>query len=255
MKSSALNVENIWKSYSKTKCPELKKELILKYTHIVKLVAGRLLIHIGQHVDYDDLISYGTFGLIDAVDKFDAKKGVKFETYASMRIRGAIIDNLRKMDWVPRTLRQKNKEYEQICVHLESELGREPTEAEIAEHLKISIEEARNLMKKSVILSLISLDDYLEQNYESEPLSPSTPEDTPEGFIDLQEIKKMLNESIDQLSEKEKMVVTLYYFEEMTFKEISKILQVSESGVSQMHSRAIARMQGRLGQHKSVLFS
>ena len=248
------SLDNVWKTYRQTKDPGLKEQLIIHYAPMVKFVAGRMLIHVGQHVEYDDLISYGVFGLIDAIDKFDIDKGVKFETYASLRIRGAIIDNIRKMDWVPRTLRQKNKEYEQICAQLELELGREATEAEVADKMNLSIEQARELMRKSTVLSLVSLDDYLEQNYEGS-FGIGSPDDTPEGHFNKQELHSMLTDTIEKLSEKEKTVVTLYYFEDLTLKEISGIMGVSESRVSQIHSKAIMRMQGRLGNLKSVLFS
>ena len=248
------NLEKVWKTYRQTKSPALKEKLILEYAPMVKYVAGRLLVHVGQHVEYDDLISYGIFGLIDAIDKFDLDKGVKFETYASLRIRGAIIDNIRKMDWVPRTLRQKNKEFEQLYGQLEFELGREPTEAEIAKKLNLSIKETRELISKSTVISLVSLDDYLEQNHES-VFGASSQEDTPEGYVNKQELQKMLTEAIEKLTEKEKLVVTLYYFEGLTLKEISEIMGVSESRVSQIHSKAISRMQSKLGKFKSILFS
>lgn len=248
------NLDKIWKTYRQTKSAALKEKLILEYAPMVKYVAGRLVIHVGQHVEYDDLISYGIFGLIDAIDKFDIDKGVKFETYASLRIRGAIIDNIRKMDWVPRTMRQKNKEYEQVCTQLESELGREPTEAEIAGRLNLTVEEARELIRKATVLSLVSLDDYLEQNYES-AFGTGSLEDTPEGYFNKQELHRMLTDTIEKLSEKEKRVVTLYYFEDMTLKEISSVMGVSESRVSQIHSKAIMRMQSKLGKFKSILFS
>ena len=244
----------LWKTYQQTQDPELKQQLILKYAHLVKLVAGRLSIYVGQHVEYDDLISYGIFGLIDAIDKFNIAKGVKFETYASLRIRGSIIDNIRKMDWVPRTLRQKNKEYEQLCTQLEAELGREATESEIADKLNLTVEQARELVRKSTVLSLVSLDDYLEQNYEI-TFGIGSAEDTPEGHFNKREIHRMLIDTIDKLTDKEKTVVTLYYFEDLTLKEISGIMGISESRVSQIHSRAILRMNGRLGKFKNVLFS
>ena len=249
-----VNLVTLWKTYRQTKSPALKQQLILEYAPMVKIVAGRLLIHIGQHVDYDDLISYGIFGLIDAIDKFDINKGVKFETYASLRIRGAIIDNIRKLDWVPRTLRQKNKEYESVISSLAAGLGREPTEAELAERLNLTVEATRELVRKSTALSLISLDDYLEQNYEK-GIGAGSPDDTPEGHFGKIELHKILTETIEKLTEKEKTVVTLYYFEDLTLKEISGIMGVSESRVSQIHSKAMMRMQGRLGKFKPVLFS
>ena len=150
------NLDDVWYNYKKNNDPELKEKLILEYASLVKVVAGRLSMQVGQYVDYEDLISYGIFGLIDAIDKFDNKKGVKFETYASLRIRGEIIDNIRRMDWVPRTIRQKSKLFEQVFFSLESELGREPTDKEVADKLGISVEEAQGIIKKTVISSLIS---------------------------------------------------------------------------------------------------
>ena len=247
-------MENIWESYSKTKTPQLKEKLILEYAPLVKYVAGRLSVHVGQHVEYDDLISYGIFGLIDAIDKFDYMKGVKFETYAALRIRGAIIDSIRKMDWVPRTLRQRNKQLEQAFSELEYELGREPTEEELADKLNISLEETNDLLRKSSVVALISLDDYLEQNHEAN-FSNAENEDTPERQYEKQEVKEMLVDAIDKLSEKEKKVITLYYFEDLTLKEISSIMGVSESRISQIHSKAVLRLKSKLGRYKSLLFT
>ncbi len=251
------NLIQIWEAYSKTKDPKLKDTLILEYASLVKYVAGRLSIHIGQHVEYDDLISYGIFGLIDAIDKFDFEKGVKFETYAALRIRGAIIDSIRKMDWVPRTLRQKNKQLEAAFAELEFELGREPTEEEISIKLNISIEETKEILKKSSVVALISLDDYLEQNHEISFSggNASSQNDTPESQYEQQELKDMLEDAIDKLTEKEKKVITLYYFEDLTLKEISSIMGVSESRISQIHSKAVLRLKSRLGRYKSILFA
>ena len=249
-------MDKVWKAYRAEKTPELKEKLILTYAHLVKYVAGRLVMHIGQHVDYDDLIGYGIFGLIDAVDKFDPDKNVKFETYASLRIKGAIIDNIRKMDWVPRTLRQRNKQFEQTYAQLEEKLGREPTEQELADKLELPLADAQELIRKSSVLTIVSLDDYLEQNYETAfPSNMTAQVDTPESHIDKQELHRMLTDTIDKLSEKEKNVVTLYYFEELTLKEISAIMGVSESRISQIHSKAMLKMQAKLGRFKTLLFS
>jgi RNA polymerase sigma factor for flagellar operon FliA len=250
------NLDCLWQAYITEKKPAAKEKLILHYAPLVKYVAGRLLIHIGQHVEYDDLVGYGIFGLIDAIEKFDNAKGVKFETYASFRIRGAIIDNIRRMDWVPRTLRQKNKQMEQVYSQLEDELGRQPNDDELAEKLNLSVEETQDLIKKSSVLSLVSLDDYMEQNYESSFSSlVANRVDSPEEQTERQERKDMLADAISKLSEKERLVVTLYYFEDLTLKEISSIMKVSESRVSQIHTKAITRLQGKLGRHKNLLFA
>ena len=246
------NLNKIWKEYQETKSPELREQLIIEYSPIVRYVAGRLAIHLGPHMDFEDLVSYGVFGLIDAIDKFDLLKGVKFETYASLRIRGAIIDSVRNMDWVPRTQRQKNKKLDQIYVQLENELGREPTEEELAEKLSLTVEETRDIVRSSTVQSLVSLDDYVDQN--ADFANTDSPEDTPEGYLDKRELKGMLIDAIDSLNEKERMTVTLHYFEELNMREISKVLMVSESRVSQIHTKAILKMQAKLGKHKSILF-
>jgi RNA polymerase sigma factor for flagellar operon FliA len=249
------NADKLWLAYSQSKNHANKEKLIIHYAPLVKFVAGRLAVHIGQHVEYDDLISYGIFGLIDALDKFDHEKGVKFETYASLRIRGSIIDNIRKMDWVPRTLRQKNKQIDQAYTALEETLGRAPTDRELADKLGLTIEETQEQIRKSSVLGLISLDDYLDQNYET-PLNglTSQPQDSPESHTEKKERRQMLANAINKLTEKERLVVSLYYFEDLTLKEISSIMKVSESRISQIHSKAIMKLQGKLGKHKSVLF-
>ena len=240
-------MEKVWKSYAVTKNPALREKLIIEYAPLVKLVAGRLLMHVGQYVDFEDLTSYGIFGLIDAIDKYDAEKGIKFETYASIRIRGAIIDNIRKLDWVPRSLRAKNKQLEQVYADLTVELGREPNEDEIAEKLMVPLSEAQDLIRKSAVVSLVSLDDYLEQNHDVGVfnLSPNLI-DNPENSIEMMETKQALADAIDQLSDKEKKVITLYYFDELTLKEISAVLGVSESRVSQIHTKAILSLKAKL---------
>ena len=249
------NGEQIWKQYCETKDRALKDKLIIEYAPLVKYLAGRLSVHIAHRIEYDDLISYGIFGLIDAIDKYDYTKGVKFETYASLRIRGAIIDNIRKLDWVPRTLRQKNKQLEHVFSELEFELGREPKEEEIASKLNISVGKTRDLIKKASITSLISLDDYLEQNHEDSFFSDEALDSyTPESHYDKKELKNLLTEAIDNLLEKEKQVITLYYFEDLTRKEISRIMGVSESRISQIHSKAVMKLQSKLGKYKSVMY-
>ncbi len=251
----AENKETLWQSYRISKEPLIKEKLILEYASLVKLVAGRISIHIGQYVDYEDLISYGIFGLIDAIDKFNPDKGVKFETYASLRIRGEIIDNIRRLDWVPRTLRQKSKQLDKIYSSLEAELGRTPSYEEIAEKMNISVDDVKDVMQKSVASSLISLDDYVDSNKDvivSDVVEAKA--DSPDLTYEKKEVKAILIDAINQLTEKEKKVVTLYYFEELTLKEISKIMSVSESRISQIHSKAVVKLQNKLGKYKSILF-
>ena len=244
------DISKLWEDYAETKSKEIKDILIVEYAPLVKYIAGRVGVNIGYRVDNDDLIGYGIFGLMDAIDKFDYSKGNKFETYASLRIRGAIIDAIRKMDWVPRDLRQKNKQLEQAYSVLETELGREPSEEELADQLALSVTETKNLIKKAAIVNLVSLDDYLEQNHEDTSFSDN---DSPADVYDRKEIADILANAIDKLTEKEKKVVTLYYFEDLTLKEISKILEVSESRVSQLHSKAVIKLKAKLGNYKNII--
>jgi RNA polymerase sigma factor for flagellar operon FliA len=250
------NIDSLWQAYASNKTPALKEKLTVHYAPLVKYVAGRLAVHVSQHVEYDDLVGYGAFGLIDAIEKFDPSKGFKFETYAAFRIKGTMIDHIRKLDWVPRALRQKNKQLEQVYAQFEEEFGRLPTEDELAEKLDISKEEAQDLVKKSAVLSMVSLDDYLEQNYEASFTSSlsDSGEESPEEQYSKQERKEMLADAINKLSERERLVVTLYYFEDLTVREISSIMKVSDSRVSQIHIRAISKLQLKLGKYKNLLF-
>ncbi len=253
--SSANNKHfELWKQYDETKDPAIRETLIIEYAHLVKFIAGRLNIYFGSNVEYDDLIGFGVFGLIDAIDKFNTSKGVKFETYASLRIRGSIIDSIREMDWVPRSLRQKNKELERVYWEIENELGHSASDQEVADKLGVSIEEFHKLLNDVSISSMVSLEEFLEQNYEiGVDGHTSSKDDLPESYTEYGEIKSILADSIEKLPEKERTVVSLYYFEELTLKEISAIMKVSESRISQLHTKAILRLRGKLARHKSIL--
>lgn len=235
----------LWQQYSETRDEGLKMLLIEHYVHLIKLVAGRLGIYLNQYVDLDDLTGYGAIGLIDAVDKFDPSKNVKFETYASLRIRGAILDAIRKLDWVPRTLRKKQKDVDKAYAELEAKLNRPPCEEEVAMHLNISLEEYEQLLKDVTITSLVSID---ENVYYFETIKdPGAP--LPESHLEDEEMKEMLANFIDHLPEREKKVIFLYYYEELTLKEISKVLEVSESRVSQLHTKAVSRLRGHMAKY------
>ena len=239
----------IWEEYKKTKNNLIREQIINKYAYLVKIVAGKLSIYTNSLIDYEDLVGYGIFGLIDAIDKFDYQKGFKFETYASLRIRGEIIDNIRKLDWIPRSLRQKNKLLENTIKNFEYENGKEPTEEELATVLNIPVSEVKNLIKNSSLYNLISLDDYLEQGYEkNNDRLVSNLDNLPEKVIDRNETKEILANILDELTEKQRLVISLYYYEELTLKEISKIMQVSESRVSQIHSNTIKKLKKKLAE-------
>lgn len=244
----------LWEDYMKYKTSESREKIIIEYANLVKIVAGRLSMYLGYNVEYDDLVGYGIFGLIDAVDKFDYHKGVKFETYASFRIRGAILDEIRKMDWIPRTLRQKQKRIDAAYHKIEAEKGRMATGEEVAKELDISEEELDAWQLQTNVSNLLSLDEYMEQGSEvkmEEGLS--TPYETPEKAVEKQELKKILMDALELLTEKEKRVIILYYYEDLTLKEISSILEVSESRISQLHTKALQKLKRKLGNNVEVL--
>lgn len=243
----------LWEDYAKSKSPAIREKLIIEYAGLVKVVAGRLSMYLGYTVEYDDLVGYGVFGLIDAIDKYDNLKGVKFETYASLRIRGAILDQIRKMDWIPRTLRQKQKKLDGAYQKLETELGRCPTEDELSKELMITAEELLNWQSQTKSTNLISLDEYLEQGSEGRvEAGIGYQYDQPEAAVEKEDLKRELAQVIETLTENERKVILLYYYEELTLKEISKVLEVSESRVSQLHTKALQKMKTRLGGSISI---
>lgn len=246
----------LWEEYSKNKTPELREKIIIEYASLVKIVAGKLGIYLGYNVEYDDLVGYGTFGLIDAIDKFDFDKGVKFETYASLRIRGAILDQVRRMDWLPRTVRQKQKRMDAAYQKLETESGRFATDEELAAELEISVEELGQWQAQTKASGVVSLDEYLEQGSENGIVGTVESEDfaQPEKQMEQKTMKELLVQSLESLTEKEKKVVLLYYYEELTLKEISEVLEVSESRISQLHTKAIQKLRLKLGNQIELFF-
>ena len=250
------NKEKLWEKYIKTKDTCIKEQLIIEYSQLVKYVAGRLNMYLGNHVEFDDLCSYGIFGLIDAIDKFDYDKGVKFETYASLRIRGSILDNIRKLDWIPRSIRKKQKMIEKASRELEAYLEREPTEQELADQLELSISEYRKWLNQTNALSLSSLEEYIEQSGEGKVESISNNRyDSPEGVAEKEALKEILVTAIEGLLEKEQKVIISYYYEELTLKEISHIMGVSESRISQLHTKALSKMKNILGNHIGIFMT
>lgn len=248
--------KKLLEEYAKTKSADAREKIILEYAPLVKVVAGRLSIYLGYNVEYEDLVSYGIFGLIDAIDKFDCFKEVKFETYASLRIRGAILDQIRKMDWIPRTIRQKQKKIETVMREIEQETGHNASDEEIAEKLGISGDEFLDWQSQMKVTGLVSLNEYMEQGSDvAQDYSRQTTSrfEAPEEKVEKEELTKMLGEALQLLTEKEQKVITLYYYEELTLKEISSILEVSESRVSQLHTRALQKMKTKMGSYMGIL--
>jgi RNA polymerase sigma factor for flagellar operon FliA len=212
--------------------------------------------YLGKNVEFDDLVSYGIFGLIDAIDKYDLDKDVKFETYASLRIRGSILDQIRKMDWIPRTVRQKQKRIDEAVKTVEMRTGKNATDEEVAKELGVSEDELLDWQSQLKITNVISLNEYVEQG--SEPVMDAYSNShfiQPEDMLAQEELKVMLEEALQLLTEKERKVILMYYYEELTLKEISLVLEVSESRVSQLHTKAIIKMRQRMGDYLGILTS
>jgi len=228
-----------------------REDQLVDYLPLVKYIAGRLAIGLPRSVEMDDLINAGVVGLIEAYNNFDAAKGVKFETYASLRIRGAILDELRGMDWVPRSTRARSREIERVIVRLENELGRTPTETELAEGLGVVLGEYYQMIDDVSSASLLSLDELTYGGDDDKPVplvDTLRSQNQPSALVNLEreEMRDMLADSLGQLSEQERLVVALYYYEELTLKEIGQVLELSESRVSQLHTKAVLGLRGKL---------
>lgn len=246
--------EQLWAEFLKKPTAELREQIIVEYAPLVKIVAGRLSMYLGYNVEYDDLVGYGIFGLIDAIDKFDVNKDVKFETYASLRIRGSILDQIRKMDWIPRTVRQKQKKIDEAIRRIETKTGRNALDEDIAQELGVSSEELLNWQSQLKITNMVSLNEYVEQGMEPTMDARGNSQFIqPEDAIAEEELKKVLEQSLSVLTEKERKVITLYYYEDLTLKEISNILEVSESRISQLHTKALMKMKKTMGPYMNIL--
>jgi RNA polymerase sigma factor for flagellar operon FliA len=244
-------MQALWQDYRKTGDPALRDRLILTYAPLVKFVAGRVGASLPSHVDEQDLVSYGLLGLIGAIERFDPDREIKFETFAMARIRGAIIDELRSLDWVPRSVRTRARQIERAIAVLERELMRAPTDEEIAKKLGITGGELEENLHEISRSSVAALDELWSPSGSGDQIAliDTIKDDTepdPEMSLEQMEIKEALAEAISILPEREKLVVTLYYYEELTLREIGEVLGVTESRVSQLHTKAILRLKAHL---------
>jgi RNA polymerase sigma factor for flagellar operon FliA len=245
------DTQGLWLEYRRNQDKAVRDRLILTYAPLVKYVAGRLGSGLPAHVDEGDLVSYGLLGLISAIERYDPSRDIKFETYAIARIKGAIIDELRALDWVPRSVRSRAREIERAIAELESKLGTAPTDDQIAEKIGITVEELGDSLTDISRSSIAALDELWSVSGEGDQISLlDTIEDTtgprPAEALDETEMREALAEAIARLPEREKLVVTLYYYEELTLREIGEVLGVTESRVSQLHTKAILRLKARL---------
>lgn len=241
----------LWKKYKRTKSRVLREEIVKRYLYLVKYVAGRVAIGLPPNVEFNDLVSYGILGLFDAITKYDVSQGNKFETYAVSRIRGSIMDELRKLDWAPRLLRKKAREIEKKGKELEEKLGRVPKEEDLAHELKISVGELNNIYSELSSTTFLSLDEVWQNDEGNKPISRlQTIEDSvltnQFQYVHQNEVKELLANAIDELPEREKLVVVLYYYENLTLREIGEILNVSESRVCQIHTKVVLRLRSLL---------
>jgi RNA polymerase sigma factor for flagellar operon FliA len=245
-------MQSLWLEYRRTHDQALRDRLIVAYAPLVKYVAGRLGSGLPAHVDEGDLVSYGLLGLIDAIERYDPGRDIKFETFAMARIKGSIIDELRALDWVPRSVRARAREIERAIGELEAKLGRAPTDEEIATKIGVTTEELEESLTDISRSSIAALDELWSVSDAGDQVSLiDTIEDTggtrPAEALDETETKELLADAIARLPDREKLVITLYYYEELTLREIGEVLGVTESRVSQLHTKAVLRLKSRLG--------
>jgi RNA polymerase sigma factor for flagellar operon FliA len=247
--------EDLWRSYKRSKDTRIRDFFVKQYAPLVKYVAGKVAIGMPNNVEFDDLVGFGVFGLFDAIEKFDPDKHVKFKTYAVTRIRGAIFDELRTIDWVPRSVRQKTREVEETIRKLEASLGRAAADEEIAKAMRMNIKDFHNLMLKISGTSVLSLNEVWYSGEDNDKMSivesiESPTSLNPDSIVEKEEIKRIIVEAINELPEKEKKVLVLYYYEDLTLKEIGEVLEVTESRISQLHTKAILRLRAKLSHIK-----
>ena len=231
--------------------PSIRARVINEFSPLIKYIASRIAIRLPPHIDLNDLINAGVIGLIDAIEKFDASKQIKFKTYAEFRIRGAILDELRSMDWVPRSVRQKARKVEDAYSRLEYNLGRPASDEEVAQEMKIDIDSFHKLLSEMASVSLLSLDDLGEEDSDLSKRNlleyiMQDEKDWPSHKIRFAEVRDMVASAIQSLPEKERMVISLYYYDELTMKEIGHVLKFTESRVSQIHTKAILRLRSKM---------
>ncbi|MDQ0899789.1 MULTISPECIES: FliA/WhiG family RNA polymerase sigma factor [unclassified Paenibacillus] len=253
--SQLVNIE-LWKQWKEQGWVPAKQSLIESYLPLVDYVSGRMAIGLPKSVSREDLSSFGVMGLIDAVEKFDYSRGLQFETYASWRIRGSIIDGLRQGDWVPRSVREKAKKVEDAYQKLEQQYLRSVTDAEISNYLQISEQDFQQMLQDISITTVCSIDDPIREEDSETRLSLLVDEKAknPEFQVNEFYLKESLAKAIERLTEKERTVVSLFYFEELSLSEIAEVMCLSPSRISQLHSKAILRLKGVLGRFKTQLF-
>jgi RNA polymerase sigma factor for flagellar operon FliA len=254
-KTSRLSNFELWQQWKEHRDIEAKKRLIEHYLPLVEYVSNRMAIGLPKNVSKDDLTSNGVMGLIDAIEKFDYRRGLQFETYASWRIRGAMIDGLRQGDWVPRSVREKAKKIEEAYAHLEQQMLRSVTDAEVSAYLNVSEREFQQMLQEIAVTTICSLEDPIREEETETRLSMLVDEKAknPDYKVQEQFLKETLIKGIERLTEKERIVISLFYYEELSLSEIAEVMSLSPSRISQLHSKAILRLRGALDKQKKQL--
>jgi len=247
---ASADIDRLWAEYKENGSRRARDQLIVHFSPLVKYVAGRVAVGLPQNVDQADLVSYGLFGLIDAIDKFEPERGFKFETYAISRIKGNIIDELRSIDWVPRSVRAKARQIEKAYAKLEAELHRAPTEDELADELDMTPEQLQTSLSKISFVGVVALDEFVGSSERDGGATLgdtiATGDEGPSDVFEVQEMRSLLGDSINRLPEREKVVLTLYYYEGLTLAQIGEVLGVTESRVCQIHTKAILQLRSRM---------
>ena len=239
----------LWRAYGHDRDTKLRDRLVLHYAPLLKYVAGRVGTGLPAHVDVADLVQSGVFGLVDAIERFEQERGLKFETYAMQRIRGAILDELRAQDWVPRSVRTRAREVERALERLEGRLQRSASDAEVAEELGIAVTDLREVYAQLQLTSVVALDELITVGRGGTSLAETLPDDKvaePGAVLDSAESRRLLAQAVSQLTDRDRVVVTLYYFENLTLAEIGRVLGVTESRVCQLHTRAVLRLRSKM---------
>ncbi len=242
--------DGLWATYKQTGAQQLRDQLIVEYSPLAKYVAARIAVGLPRTIEQADLVSYGMFGLIDAIEKFDTTRNVKFETYAIRRIRGAVIDELRSMDWVPRSVRTKARAVEEAYASLEGKLLRTPTDAEVAAEMEMSEPDLHDVFAKISVVGVATLEEVIGGGDRSEAATLgdmlADRGDGPVAAYEIEEMRRVLSDAIKKLGEREKLVVALYYYEGLTLAQIGQIIGVTESRVCQIHTKVVLQLRGRM---------
>lgn len=242
------DISSLWTEYKANGQPGARDRLIVHYSPLVKFVAGRVGVGLPRNVDKGDLVSNGIFGLIDAIEKFEPERGFKFETYAINRIKGAILDELRALDWVPRSVRSRAREIERSVVELEHRLKRTPSDEELAKHMNVRIDDLQDHLAEISTLGLVALDEVLGPDTGSSlgDMVADASGLSPEQAFQKEETRRILADAINRLPDRERLVLTLYYFEGLTLAEVGDVLGVTESRVCQIHAKSVMSLRNRM---------